>query len=145
MSGSPQLIAGCHVLRRLPMPRHSPCALFSLNSTTEYLLFRRFSLLVLSLNYLSLANNCFGCISLFSQKTFLCFAYYRHFHDEIVFFTLDQQKNLCFLIDLNYLFVLLVSYSVFNEHDLLPLFCGWWAQVDSNHRPRAYQARALTC
>ena len=28
----------------------------------------------LSLNYLSLANNCFGCISLFSQKTFLCFA-----------------------------------------------------------------------
>ena len=21
---------------------------------------------------------------------------------------------------------------------------GWWAQVDSNHRPRAYQARALT-
>ena len=21
----------------------------------------------------------------------------------------------------------------------------WWAQVDSNHRPRAYQARALTC
>ena len=33
MSGSPQLIAGCHVLLRLPMPRHSPCALFSLNST----------------------------------------------------------------------------------------------------------------
>ena len=22
--------------------------------------------------------------------------------------------------------------------------CVWWAQVDSNHRPRAYQARALT-
>ena len=22
--------------------------------------------------------------------------------------------------------------------------CAWWAQVDSNHRPRAYQARALT-
>ena len=22
---------------------------------------------------------------------------------------------------------------------------AWWAQVDSNHRPRAYQARALTC
>jgi hypothetical protein len=22
--------------------------------------------------------------------------------------------------------------------------CSWWAQVDSNHRPRAYQARALT-
>ena len=24
------------------------------------------------------------------------------------------------------------------------LFQGWWAQVDSNYRPRAYQARALT-
>ena len=29
---SPQLIAACHVLLRLPMPRHSPCALISLNS-----------------------------------------------------------------------------------------------------------------
>ena len=26
----PQLIAACHVLLRLPVPRHSPCALFSL-------------------------------------------------------------------------------------------------------------------
>ena len=30
-------------------------------------------------------------------------------------------------------------------HQLLaPDTVGWWAQVDSNHRPRAYQARALT-
>ena len=28
---SPQLIAACHVLHRLPMPRHSPYALYSLN------------------------------------------------------------------------------------------------------------------
>ena len=28
---SPQLIAACHVLHRLPMPRHSPYALLSLN------------------------------------------------------------------------------------------------------------------
>ena len=28
---SPQLIAACHVLRRLPMPRHSPYALLCLN------------------------------------------------------------------------------------------------------------------
>ena len=27
---SPKLIAACHVLRRLLMPRHSPCALYSL-------------------------------------------------------------------------------------------------------------------
>ena len=29
---SPWLFAACHVLRRLPMPRHSPCALSRLNS-----------------------------------------------------------------------------------------------------------------
>ena len=29
---SPQLIAACHVLRRLLMPRHSPCALYSLTN-----------------------------------------------------------------------------------------------------------------
>ena len=28
--GSPRLIAACHVLRRLLLPRHSPCALFYL-------------------------------------------------------------------------------------------------------------------
>ena len=31
---SPWLIAACHVLRRLLMPRHSPCALFSLTYRT---------------------------------------------------------------------------------------------------------------
>ena len=30
MCGSPRLIAACHVLHRLLMPRHSPCALSSL-------------------------------------------------------------------------------------------------------------------
>ena len=35
---SPRLIAACHVLRRLLMPRHSPCALISLtNHFTRYL------------------------------------------------------------------------------------------------------------
>ena len=32
---SPWLIAACHVLRRLLMPRHSPCALFSLTSSAR--------------------------------------------------------------------------------------------------------------
>ena len=36
---SPKLIAACHVLHRLLMPRHSPCALISLTSSpqTSYL------------------------------------------------------------------------------------------------------------
>ena len=33
MCGSPRLIAACHVLHRLSMPRHSPCALISLTVT----------------------------------------------------------------------------------------------------------------
>ena len=32
---SPKLIAACHVLHRLLMPRHSPCALFSLTSSEQ--------------------------------------------------------------------------------------------------------------
>ena len=32
---SPRLIAACHVLRRLLMPRHSPCALYSLTIVEE--------------------------------------------------------------------------------------------------------------
>ena len=42
-------------------------------------------------------------------------------------------------------FLLFHFYSVFNEHGFVNLSIDWLAQVDSNHRPRAYQARALTC
>ena len=35
MCGSPRLIAACHVLLRLLMPRHSPCALSSLTSSPQ--------------------------------------------------------------------------------------------------------------
>ncbi len=35
MCRSPKLIAACHVLRRLLMPRHSPCALFRLTSSEQ--------------------------------------------------------------------------------------------------------------
>ena len=52
--------------------------------------------------------------------------------------------------------LLFLLYAVINVRDpvlidrALSLFRAfeakqtWWAQVDSNHRPRAYQARALT-
>ena len=35
---SPMLIAACHVLRRLLMPRHSPCALYSLTKEIQLVL-----------------------------------------------------------------------------------------------------------
>ena len=37
MCRSPKLIAACHVLRRLLMPRHSPCALISLTYSNNLL------------------------------------------------------------------------------------------------------------
>ena len=36
---SPKLFAACHVLHRLLMPRHSPCALFSLTNRKQFHLF----------------------------------------------------------------------------------------------------------
>ena len=51
---SPQLIAACHVLLRLPMPRHSPYALLRLN----YLMFWSIGLNITVLSSLSLELLC---------------------------------------------------------------------------------------
>ena len=42
------------------------------------------------------------------------------------------------------LFKLSFTVTWFTIKSLWRLICSSWAQVDSNHRPRAYQARALT-
>ena len=67
---SPKLIAACRVLLRLLMPRHSPCALISLNFFSNSF----FSLFSRSLNHLSFANNCYGC----------CYFVFCHLCDKIV-------------------------------------------------------------
>ena len=54
------------------------------------------------------------------------------------------QKNLFKICLKNYLFVSISLFGFQWSFFADPLIC-WWAQVDSNHRPRAYQARALTC
>ena len=61
---SPKLIAACHVLRRLLMPRHSPCALYSLTnqkqtfacSRCELCRLHRFEIVIVTLHP-------FGCCS----------------------------------------------------------------------------------
>ena len=67
------------------------------------------------------------------------------------------QKNLFKICLKNYLFVSISLFgfqwsfyfrhtpSLFASFVRLSALPTWWAQVDSNHRPRAYQARALTC
>jgi hypothetical protein len=127
---SPWLFAACHVLLRLLMPRHPPYALYSLNmSFLRLYRFERKDLPLLNSTYI--ATVAALCPSSLSVRLRLF---------------LPSRIN---------------SYSVVNEHLLQPSpSCGlradiskealylalavWWAQVDSNYRPRAYQARALT-
>ena len=71
MCRSPKLIAACHVLHRLLMPRHSPCALISL---TYFLLV--FAIAVLELCRLHIRlffRNC-NCFTLLKVPQFIGFA-----------------------------------------------------------------------
>ena len=110
--GSPWLIVDRYVLRRLPMPRHSPCALISLT-------FSELCVLSVFVNFL---NVFVVNITLNS-------------------FRLDFSR----IFWLHYLVVSISHYlySVFKVHSSV-LIKYWWARVDSNHRPHAYQACALT-
>ena len=59
---SPQLIAACHVLLRLPMPRHSPYALLRLNYLQQFDLLPWFSLfarIAVSIHLQCFWQNCF--------------------------------------------------------------------------------------
>ena len=133
MCGSPWLIAACHVLHRLLMPRHSPCALYSLT-------WRRTL-----------------CAFWFSQE--LCRPQIWFIVVFVLPFISPQIKTLlplCCLLAIS----CLLHCSVFKVQS--PTFfkaglkCSdvclntsiqsrkeWWAQVDSNHRPHDYQSCAL--
>ena len=59
---SPQLIAACHVLHRLPMPRHSPYALLRLNYLQQFdllLLVLAFARIAVLIHLQCLWQNCF--------------------------------------------------------------------------------------
>ena len=146
---SPQLIAACHVLHRLLMPRHSPCALVRLNFL---------SLFFYLLNCLSFLTNIFSVINS-SVKRFYPFAFLNLLHLSVkLYFTQIFRKDLLefdltnlnlnpFLSLSSYLFVSTLQYTLFGfqwTYMRTTKLLAWWAQVDSNHRPRAYQARALT-
>ena len=64
------------------------------------------------------------------------------FSVQIVVFTL--RILMLSFIKLLCLTVILDSFSIFALHSLFSFQCAWWAWVDSNHRPHAYQACALT-
>ena len=118
---SPKLFAVNYVLHRLPMPRHSPCALISFT-----ICFSEFSWLLKSntcsfypiINHYRLTRSILICITLlYSVFKFLLFCPLR-----------EQISTITFIV-------------IVHIHPLSEL---WWAQMDSNHRPHAYQACALT-
>ena len=134
MCSSPRLFAACHVLRRLLMPRHSPCALFSLTC---------FWFSLSSLNYAdNLQKFCkivfYPLIRKFS--TFF-YASSKCFHLSVALlscFSFSVQFSRC-----SFRFLLKAD----TNHQIL-IACiriqkKWWAQVGSNHRPYDYQSYAL--
>ncbi len=157
---SPQLFAACHVLRRLLMPRHSPYALVRLNFpitfqfSFELLEFHKQIILsVVNSLWKGLLSFAFWIVSstfrwncIFTQigKTFDFFANLL-----VKSFVLLSVRFLLFntLFGFQWTYFSLLSVLLVKSEELkceTPLGNFWWAQVDSNHRPRAYQARALT-
>ena len=131
------------------MPRHSPYALYSLNFITLFSI----NCFSLSIAWVSFDNFYLGLLLLSIREKVLPFALSLSFPPCSLHCLANcsyprfLERPFLFLktVFLNYLFVLLyLLYSVFNEHLLANHQVCWWAQMDSNHRPRAYQARALT-
>ena len=103
--GSPRLFADRCVLHRLPVPRHPPCALYSLTIASFHLHYARIVF--------------FWVLFIFTIQSKLL--------------------NLCIITSFCISAFLLFDSSLFSFQGTF-----WWAQMDSNHRPHAYQACALT-
>ena len=136
---SPRLIAACHVLHRLLMPRHSPCALYSLtfrinladsqlNYAGNHKEFDQIVLLPFTFRCCSTIKLCF--LSNFFERPLCCLAYH---------FNIFVQFSRCNFQPLR---------SEISSQFLKSLFPSlitriWWARVGSNHRPYDYQSYAL--
>ena len=117
---SPKLIAAYHVFHRLPVPRHSPCALVRL--TIQTILFREW--LVFPLD------------SLLPTKIIVTLPF------EIAIFLKRTYYNLCFAVIIQFSRYVLVMLPKARSPGTL-FFITWWAKMDSNHRPHDYQSCAL--
>ena len=131
--GSPKLIAACHVLHRLLMPRHSPCALISLTSPARFpRLWSTKSGSQESCRLQSYLANCF--YPLFPQFALLCCLL---FHSGIIIQIVQFSR--CALQPF-----LRSDFSIQPISWVLKsALTSWWAKVDSNHRPHDYQSCAL--
>ena len=117
---SPKLIAAYHVFHRLPVPRHSPCALVRL--TIQTILFREW--LVFPLD------------SLLPTKIIVTLPF------EIAIFLKRTYYNLCFAVIIQFSRYVLVMFLKARSPET-SILITWWAKMDSNHRPHDYQSCAL--
>ena len=115
---SPKLIAAYHVFHRLPVPRHSPCALVRLT-------FQTFSW-----------NIWYPLDSLLPTKIIVTLPF------EIAIFLKRTYYNLCFAVIIQFSRYVLVM-SLRTQFPAILIFITWWAKMDSNHRPHDYQSCAL--
>ena len=148
---SPRLIAACHVLHRLLMPRHSPYALVRLNflyNVSHYtmVLFELSEFLAelsLSRTFVQDYIDSLRMKRLFIRLLHLLFELrFRAFHLAVKLYSLSFGKT----NKINYCPLLFVSTQIFLLFDCqrtAESFDSWSVWMDSNHRPRAYQARAL--
>ena len=116
---SPKLIAAYHVFHRLPVPRHSPCALVRLTFQTFF------------------QNIWYPLDSLLlPTKIMLPFLL------KLQYFLKRTYYNLCFAVIIQFSrYVLVMSLKARSPGTLI--FITWWAKMDSNHRPHDYQSCAL--
>ena len=74
---------------------------------------------------------------------FVLFSISVRFYSSIYFIRFSM--NIFYPVTFSVIFTIVWCFrSQWTSPSLVADTVGWWAQVDSNHRPRAYQARALT-
>ena len=158
ISSSPRLFAGNHVLLRLSVPRHSPYALFRLNSLACSLSRFRDTRSKFR-SCLSFANNCLGC----NEKTVLSNILHHRFHHRsflrrrIVVPSFGKTFLLSSKLQLSVRFF---PYSVFNEQSrsafrhparspcgdrLRSRFRVQSGYKDSSHTPQNTLMRSVAC
>ena len=115
---SPKLIAAYHVFHRLPVPRHSPCALVRLTFQTFF------------------QNIWYPLDSLLPTKIMLAFLL------KLQYFLKRTYYNLCFAVIIQFSRYVLVMFLKARSPGTLRIIT-WWAKMDSNHRPHDYQSCAL--
>ena len=124
---SPKLIAAYHVFHRLPVPRHSPCALCSLTVVYLSINISYFRFSICQRDFTILLSNLRSSVPL----------------GEIIDFIKNQEFYIANKISF--------CSSIFSFQGTSHKVLGyptqgnlWWAEMDSNHRPLGYQPSALT-